>query len=944
MSWPNIPPAIYVGSSSDTIDVARCTGEGEGYYHYLLYSLDSVTWYHTGKIVQQSGMQELNFFPESPSVPVSFSVAANPIKTYGDYKFRVRSSGATLLTPAPSFGTVDNNSGPSYSLTTTVVIGLGKPVISSYDIVHNTLRIALASNVRDASSFTVWGAGDTYLGTGTNWHDIKIQLTAGTSYTEFSVRASDNSRDPFTPYKSTPTRIFYTSPVIPYTTPDAPTAVTATAGARQARVAWTPPLNDGYSPITQYTVRSSPPGFNVTTTGTSVVITGLAVGTTYAFYVFATNLAGNSPQALSNSIIPYTYPGIPTHVTATATAGVNQATVSWTAPANDGSSPILNYIVTSDPDGVMVSTNLQVNSTHTTVVTGLRSGIVYRFTVIATNAAGAGGSSIPSNAVVVQNTLPPPTAVVAVLTATATTGTGTATATTGTGTREAIVSWTPPAGTVSGFKITNSADNTAIFVSAVTTSATITDLVNGTRYAFTVSAIYPDESLSSSTPSNIVVPFLASADGPTQFPYVLWGAQSTISLSGDTLDNPAIAAVGDSVYFAAIAKTNSIDAVYNIVCGKLNASTGALLWLNAFTELSTPQNQQQPSIVVGNNNDVYVAYVTTGSTPGNYNMATVPSFCNECAVSEYEDIVIARINDVGVSPTIAWVCQNATVNSCAAETAPKLCVSGDYLYIVYQTTGAPQCFSPIGTSNIAASCFTCGTGTQVWLHCSANLNHAGVPNTRPAVAADGEGGVYVAWETEGRVEIVKLGEGGVFVWTTSAEIGTSCPSLAFSGGMLCCATVGDEKGIVLRGLRPNDGTQMYAIAVLQDDSTYEECNLTRDNYGNLYLAATTLTEIHVSKFYPTNGTCLWSYLDYTYFPVAQNGGAFAPFLSGGIGPAAVAAANGKLFVALNTIQTYGDELHKSEARDLCVLACEERSILVGKTAYEYIVSDIIIHR
>lgn len=763
------------------------------------------------------------------------------------------------------------------------------------------------------TSYTVTSSPGGVTATSVGFTTLVTGLTAGVTYT-FTIVATNAAGD------SPPST--HSNSVTPYTVPSAPVSVTATAGNRQALLVWMPPANNGSSPITGYRVQSNPPGFNTTTAAaaTSITITGLAVGTTYAFYVFATNIAGNSPMTLSNSVVPYTYPGIPTHVV--AIAGVNQATVSWTIPAHDGSSPITGYTVTSDPEGIMTT----VGSTSA-IVTGLTPGTVYTFAVLAVNTAGAGGSSVPSNAVVVQNTLPPPTNVVAVP-----------------GNRSATLSWTPPAAGFVGFKITNSVDNTTVFVSAFTTNATIADLVNGTRYAFTVSAIYPSSSLSSSVLSNIVVPLTPSADGPTRFPYVLWGAQSTISLSGDTLDNPAVAAIGNAVYFAAAAKTNSVDGVYNIICGRLDACTGALLWLRAFKELRTPQGQQQPSIAVGGDNDVYVAYVTTGATPGNYNAANAPTFCNPCAVPQYEDIVIARINDADGGPTVAWVCQNATVNSCAAETAPKLACSGsgDYLYVVYETRGAPQCFSVVGTSNIVASCFTRAGGTQVWLNCSTDLNHAAVANTRPAVAADEEG-MYVAWETEGRVEITKLAAvNGAALWSATLADDTCCPSLCVRGGVLSCAAVDDAGGIVMTGFRPPAG-HLYSMTI---PGPYDECNITCDNYGNVYLAAnTTDAEIHVFKLYPTNGQLLWSYLDYTYFPVAQNGGAFAPFSGGGgMGPAAVAAAGGKLFVALNTTQTYGGGLHMSEARDLCILACEERSIVVGKTAYEYIVSDVIIHR
>lgn len=77
-----------------------------------------------------------------------------------------------------------------------------------------------------------------------------------------------------------------------------------------------------------------------------------------------------------------------------ATAGNAEATVSWTAPSDNGGSPITGYTVTSAPDGQICTT-----SETTCTVTGLSNGIEYTFTVVATNANGTGPASTPSNSV-----------------------------------------------------------------------------------------------------------------------------------------------------------------------------------------------------------------------------------------------------------------------------------------------------------------------------------------------------------------------------------------------------------------------------------------------------------------------------------------------------------------------------------------------------------------
>jgi hypothetical protein len=79
-------------------------------------------------------------------------------------------------------------------------------------------------------------------------------------------------------------------------------------------------------------------------------------------------------------------PGPPTAVSATATDG--QASVSFTAPANDGGTAITGYTVTAAPGGAHAS-----GAVSPITVTGLTNGTAYTFTVTATNGATSVASS-----------------------------------------------------------------------------------------------------------------------------------------------------------------------------------------------------------------------------------------------------------------------------------------------------------------------------------------------------------------------------------------------------------------------------------------------------------------------------------------------------------------------------------------------------------------------
>jgi uncharacterized repeat protein (TIGR01451 family) len=211
----------------------------------------------------------------------------------------------------------------------------------------------------------------------------------------------------------------------------------------------------------------------------------------------------------------YTYAAAPATVAApTATAGVTSATVSWVAPAANGSA-ITSYTVTPYL-GTTAGTPVTVGpGVLTRTFTGLTVGGSYTFAVTATNSYGTSAASPRSNAVVPYNVPGSPT----ITAATA-------------GDNSAVLTWTTPANNsspITGYVVTpyvNNVAQTPQSFSGTATTQTVTGLTAGTSYTFTVAAQNAAGTGAPSARSTTVVPnvsptltFPAPPSGQVAVPY-----------------------------------------------------------------------------------------------------------------------------------------------------------------------------------------------------------------------------------------------------------------------------------------------------------------------------------------------------------------------------------------------------------------------------------------
>ncbi len=292
----------------------------------------------------------------------------------------------------------------------------------------------------------------------------------------------------------------------PATSPSAPSAISVTAGLNSVAVAWKPPA-DGGSAITGYTVSAVNTATAAVTTApagaaaTSATVTGLNDGQDYLLSVTATNAVGTSRASATQLVTPgtsVTVAGAPT--IGTATPADTAASVSFTAPADNGGSSVTSYRITAvnTSTGMSAAAPATVGAAATSgTVTGLTNGHSYALRVVAINAIGDSAASALSDPVTPASASGAPTI-------------GLASA----GNASASVTWTPPASnggspitgyTVTAVTSTGGSVMTAT-AAAAATAGTVTGLTNGKTYKLSVRATTAIGASPSSATSNLVTP------------------------------------------------------------------------------------------------------------------------------------------------------------------------------------------------------------------------------------------------------------------------------------------------------------------------------------------------------------------------------------------------------------------------------------------------------
>jgi len=237
------------------------------------------------------------------------------------------------------------------------------------------------------------------------WFDISIApantivatgLSNGTSY-YFRVQASNIAG--YGLNSAVVTRI-------PYTVPGKVDAITVTPLAASVSLAWPTTTVSNGTAITAYHYYWSVSGSGVWSNSNAgnvftAVKTLLTNGSTYNFYVAASNAAGFGISSDIVTTIPRTVPGAPTSVAA-AVQTFDSVSVTFNPPASNGGNAITSYIVTPLLGGTVAQTAVVTDSSPVTV-SDLIPGRSYTYRVVASNDAGIGTSATSASVITYYN-------------------------------------------------------------------------------------------------------------------------------------------------------------------------------------------------------------------------------------------------------------------------------------------------------------------------------------------------------------------------------------------------------------------------------------------------------------------------------------------------------------------------------------------------------------
>lgn len=292
---------------------------------------------------------------------------------------------------------------------------------------------------------------------------------------------------------------------------NAPTITSIVPDNGKCKVSFKPDFLGDYSTIFQYIITTKPDSGNSIETilkvsslnlsGTipnatyNTTFSGLTNGVSYSFSIIAENLTGKSQPSTIVKSIPGTVPDSP--AIQKVIAGDSNCSLTFKEPLNNGGYMIDSYIInikgndnsTSSVTFKMSDLKL-LSGEYTVTIPSLKNGVIYTFTIAATNSMGTGSYSVSSSEVKPNGKPFPPTLVTA----------------TSNENQQSTVSFSGQnenGSTITSYTVTSSPGG--ITQSGTSSPIIIKGLTNGTSYTFTVT-VTNSNGTSVSGNSNSIIP------------------------------------------------------------------------------------------------------------------------------------------------------------------------------------------------------------------------------------------------------------------------------------------------------------------------------------------------------------------------------------------------------------------------------------------------------
>lgn len=432
-----------------------------------------------------------------------------------------------------------------------------------------------------------------------------------------------------------------------------------------------------------------------TTDQTSLTVTGLQASTAYNFQVVAVNSNGNSSAAVLNGIQTASAPPLPTNFVAT-TITTTSIALSW-SPSSGASTYTVNYAVSGSSNWTTASST--ITNTNTTI-TGLTSGTIYNFQLIASNTSG---SSNPVSLNGVQTGAPPDSPTNIVVSSVTGSSIG--------------LSWSPVSGAASySVSYQLSSDSTwTFFGNAAGTSVVVVGLKATTIYNFQIIAT---NTYGSSTPGviNTIQTGSASSGSPPNPPTNLLVTQTgatSITLAWDSMSGATsynisyqtLGAVAWTAYQSTSATTLAVKGLTLNTTYNFQVSASNLAGVSNASILNNIQTIAPPAGVTG----LSSGSITTTSVALSWNAGSdaVNYTVNYQTTSATTwtafggPVTSSNVNVTGLSSGVTYNFQVIANNTSGPSAAATL--SGI-------TTGAP----PASPTNFQSGTLTSTTVPLVW--------------------------------------------------------------------------------------------------------------------------------------------------------------------------------------------------------------------------------------